>query len=62
MMDVTAGTKLPDGTIVLKGDPHNMKRMRCMGCQGETAPHLTREGKKVLRCTSCGRIWTSSTF
>lgn len=61
-MSVTAGTKLPDGTVVLQGDPQNMNRMRCMGCHGLATQQTKPNGKKVFKCSSCGREWVASRF
>ena len=61
-MSVTTGTKLPDGTVVIQGDAMHMNKMRCMGCQGEAIAHVKPNGKKVFRCTACGREWIATKF
>jgi DNA-directed RNA polymerase subunit RPC12/RpoP len=61
-MGVTTGTKLPDGTVVLKGDPQQMRKITCMGCQ-EEAKLITRpDGKRIYKCVACGREWRATKF
>jgi ribosomal protein L34E len=61
-MSVTTGVKLPDGTVVIQGDAQHMNKMRCMGCHGEARQMTKPNGKKVFKCSSCGREWVASKF
>lgn len=61
-MSVTSGTKLPDGTVITRGDTSKVGSVRCLKCKSLAYPHTKPNGKKVLRCSSCGREWTSVAF
>jgi NAD-dependent SIR2 family protein deacetylase len=61
-MSITSGTKLPDGTVVLQGEPMHMNKMRCMKCYGEARQVTNAQGKKVFKCDGCGREWLATTF
>ena len=61
-MGVTSGTKLPNGTVVLQGDAKHMNKMRCMGCHGEAREKTLPNGRKLFKCTSCGREWVATAF
>lgn len=61
-MSISTGVKLPDGTVVIQGDAQHMNKMRCMGCQGEARQQVKPNGKKVFKCSSCGREWVATKF
>jgi hypothetical protein len=62
MRNVTSGTRLPDGTVVIQGDAFNMNKLRCMSCHSEAIQQTKPNGKKVFRCTACGREWIAKKF
>ena len=59
-MGVTSGTKLPSGIVVVKGDPQQMHKVRCMRCHGEAKEITRSDGKKLYRCVHCGREWAAT--
>jgi DNA-directed RNA polymerase subunit RPC12/RpoP len=59
-MGGTTGTQLPDGTVVIKGDPQQMHHIRCMACHGQANEVRRPDGKKIYKCVHCGREWTST--
>lgn len=59
-MGVISGTKLPDGTVVIRGDAQHLNKIRCMSCQCLAYESARADGKKLFRCTNCGREWTST--
>ncbi len=61
-MGAPVGTKLPDGTVVIKGNPQQMRRMTCMKCHGACNEVTRPDGKKVYKCPHCGREWTGKKF
>jgi len=56
------GTKLPDGTIIIKGNPQQPNRMTCMGCHNEAHVITRPDGKQLYQCTGCGREWIATKF
>lgn len=61
-MGISHGVKLPDGTVVVKGNAHQAGKIACMGCQGEAHEVVMANGKKVYQCINCGRQWSSTKF
>ena len=62
MKSKSTGTMLPNGTVVIKGDVMHMNKMVCSGCNGDAIETVLPNGKKVFRCTTCGRQWVASKF
>lgn len=61
-MGVRSGTKLPDGTVVTRGDVRTLGKLRCLHCHGTAVSFIRPDGKKVFKCENCGREYTSSKF
>lgn len=43
---------------VVEGDPMQMRKLRCPGCQQLTSVSQDAQGKSVAKC-SCGRTFSS---
>jgi flavoprotein len=56
------GVKLADGTVMLKGNPQQPKRMSCMSCHCEAHEVTRPDGKRLYKCIGCGREWTAVNF
>jgi hypothetical protein len=58
MSRITKGTKVGD-VVVLQGDPQQMRKIRCPGCQGVAVTEKDNTGRAINSCTTCGRKWRS---
>lgn len=45
--------------VVLKGEPDQMRKLRCPNCQGMARAQKDKSGKDICVCTTCGRTFTS---
>jgi hypothetical protein len=61
-MSTTRGVKLPDGTVVVKGNAQQTNRITCMGCQGEAHVITSTTGRRIYQCINCGRQWSATKF
>lgn len=46
--------------VILKKAPGGERKIRCPKCQGLAVPALSRNGTKVLRCSTCSTEFTST--
>lgn len=58
MPKITTGKSVGD-VVVLQGDPTQMRKIRCPGCQGIAKTEKDAQGKSINACTTCGRKWRS---
>lgn len=61
MSRAITGTKMLNGTTVIKQAEGGMKHIRCPKCQKIAIPSVdTRTGTPVLQCGGCGTQFTST--